>query len=164
MNGTAEACVGLGANLGDAAASIRTALGELDGLPGTRLRRVSSLYRTAAVGGPAQPDYLNAVALIDTRLAPRDLLDALLGIEVRHGRVRGEINGPRTLDLDLILYAGRTIAEPGLSVPHPRAHERRFVLEPLAEIAPDMEIPGRGSVTELLAACGHQRVLRMESA
>lgn len=147
------AAVGLGGNLGDAAATLRDAIAELARLPGSTLRCASRLYRTPAWGRSDQPDFINAVALIETRLAARDLLDALLAIERSFGRVRleGERWGPRTLDLDLLLFGDALIDEPGLRVPHPHLHERAFVLLPLAEIAPGMAIPGIGAVAGIAA-------------
>ena len=148
-----RAAIGLGANLGDAAGSVRAAIDALVGLPGTALQAVSRFYRTPAWGVTAQPDFINAVALIETALPPRDLLDALLAIERSFGRTRldGERWGPRTLDLDLLLHGDATIDEPGLRVPHPHLHERAFALLPLAEIAPEVEIPGIGMVGKLAA-------------
>jgi 2-amino-4-hydroxy-6-hydroxymethyldihydropteridine diphosphokinase len=155
-----DAFVALGANLGNPAGQLQDAFAAIDALPRTRLVARSALYRTAPVGGPPQPDYLNAVAHIRTTLSARALLDALLDIERAAGRVRAERNGPRVLDLDLILYgAGRT-SEPGLEVPHPRLHERAFVLAPLAEIAPEHLVPDRGRVRDLLAALAGQRIER----
>jgi 2-amino-4-hydroxy-6-hydroxymethyldihydropteridine diphosphokinase len=145
------AFIGVGANLEDPIASVRGALAELGRLPATRLDRSSSLYRTAPVGYLDQPDFINAVARIETTLDPQGLLAALLRTESRHGRVRSVRNAPRTLDLDLLLYGEKVIDEPGLSIPHPRMHERAFVLVPLAEIAPDAVIPGHGRVADLLA-------------
>jgi 2-amino-4-hydroxy-6-hydroxymethyldihydropteridine diphosphokinase len=148
------AAIGLGGNLGDAASTLRDALQALDALPGTRLLRASPLYRTPAWGNTAQPDFVNAAALVDTTLPARGLLDALLELERRFGRRREEAGpqwGPRTLDLDLLLYGDAVIDEPGLRVPHPHLHERAFVLLPLSRIAPSMEVPGRGSVATLLA-------------
>ena len=147
------AAVGLGANLGDVARSVRDAIDALGQLPGTRLVQASRLYRTPAWGVTAQPDFINAVALLDTGLSARALLEALLDIERVHGRVRvdGERWGPRTLDLDLLLHGDATIDEPGLRVPHPHLHERAFALLPLAEIAPEAEIPGIGMVGKLAA-------------
>ena len=147
------AAIGLGANLGDAAATLREAIAELARLPRTELLRASRLYRTPAWGVTEQPDFINAVALVETTLSPRDLLDALLAIERSFGRTRldGERWGPRTLDLDLLLHADATIDEPGLRVPHPHLHERAFALLPLAEIAPEVEIPGIGMVGKLAA-------------
>ena len=147
------AAIGLGANLGDAAATLREAIAELARLPRTELLRASRLYRTPAWGVTEQPDFINAVALVETTLPPRDLLDALLAIERSFGRTRldGERWGPRTLDLDLLLHGDATIDEPGLRVPHPHLHERAFALLPLAEIAPESEIPGIGMVGKLAA-------------
>ena len=133
----ARVAIALGSNLDDPEAQVRRAFDEIGALPATRLLARSSLYRTAPVGYADQPDFVNACALVETSLAPRALLDELLAIEQRHGRVRTIPNGPRTLDLDLILYGDRHIDEPGLTVPHPRAHERDFVLKPLLEIWPD---------------------------
>ena len=148
----AKAAVGLGGNLGDAAATLHEAMLALDGLPDTRLLRASRLYRTPAWGNIAQPEFVNAAALLQTQLEARDLLDALLDIERIFGRDRGagERWGPRTLDLDLLLYGDATIDEPGLRVPHPHLHERAFALLPLAEIAPDLFVPGHGRVADLL--------------
>ncbi|MBJ6978192.1 2-amino-4-hydroxy-6-hydroxymethyldihydropteridine diphosphokinase [Luteimonas sp. MC1895] len=153
MSAPLRACIGLGGNIGDVAAALRTALAALDALPGTRLLAASRFYRTAAWGVEAQPDFINAAALVDTALAPRDLLDALLGIERAHGRERagdGSRWGPRTLDLDLLLYGDAVIDAPGLVVPHPQLHRRAFVLVPLAEVASDLEVPGLGRVSALL--------------
>lgn len=160
MSAQVIAFVGLGANLGDAAATVREALRELDALPGTQLRRASRLYRTRAWGLQAQPDFINAVAMLETRLPPRELLDELLAIEHAHGRDRhaGPRWGPRTLDLDLLLHGDATIDEPALRVPHPHLHERAFVLLPLAEIAPDAMVPGAGRVRELAAAMAGEGV------
>ena len=149
-----RAAVGLGANLGDAAASVRAAVQALATLPRTQLIAASRLYRSAAWGVTAQPDFVNAVAVIETGLAPRELLDALLAIERRFGRTRvaGERWGPRTLDLDLLLFGEETIDAPGLQVPHPRLHERAFALLPLLEAWPGADIPGIGPVASCAAA------------
>jgi 2-amino-4-hydroxy-6-hydroxymethyldihydropteridine diphosphokinase len=156
VNAPAIAFVGLGGNLGDAAASLREALVALGRLPGSRLLRGSRLYRTRAWGVTAQPDFVNAVAMIETALAPMALLQELLRIERDAGRDRladgSDRWGPRTLDLDLLLYGDEVIDAPGLSVPHPYMHERAFVLVPLLEIAPDARIPGRGAAADALAA------------
>jgi 2-amino-4-hydroxy-6-hydroxymethyldihydropteridine diphosphokinase len=154
-----KACIGLGANLGDAPAAVRQALAALADLPRTRLVAASRLYRTPAWGREDQPDFINAAALVETGLAAEPLLDALLGIERRFGRIRlpGERWGPRTLDLDLLLYGERRIGLPRLQVPHPHLHERAFALVPLAEVAPEAMIPGHGTVKSVLAgidACG----------
>ena len=153
-----KAFIGLGANLGDPEAQVRRALAALAELPGTRLLAASSLYRSAPVGVIAQPDFITAVAAAETTLAARALLEALLAAERRFGRRRDFPGAPRTLDLDLLLYGDRVIAEPGLVVPHPRMHERAFVLAPLAEIAPDIAIPGKGRAEALLAACTDQKI------
>ncbi len=140
----------LGSNLDDPESQVARGFEEIAALPRTTLLARSKLYRTAPVGYADQPDFVNACALVDTELAPRALLDALLAIEQAHGRVRAVRNGPRTLDLDIVLYGGRVIDEPGLQVPHPRAHERAFVLRPLLDVWPDAVIPGRGRASELL--------------
>src|SRR4051812_14735300 len=153
-----KAYIGLGANIGDPAKQIRGALQALGEIPGTRVARASSLWRSAPVGYAAQPDFVNAVAEIETVQAPRTLLGDLLAIEKRFGRERSFANAPRTLDLDLLLYGEATLFEEGLTVPHPRMHERAFVLAPLVEIAPEVGIPGKGSAARLLAALGDQKV------
>ena len=149
------ACIGLGGNLGDAAATLRAAQEALAGLPLTRLLRASRLYRTPAWGRTEQPDFINAAALLETSLAARDLLDGLLAIEREFGRTRAidgsDRWGARRLDLDLLLYGDVEIDEPGLHVPHPHLHERAFALLPLVEIAPDAVIPGRGMARVALA-------------
>jgi 2-amino-4-hydroxy-6-hydroxymethyldihydropteridine diphosphokinase len=152
------ATIGLGANLNDPAAQVEFALAELDRLPETRLLVRSSLYASAPVGYVDQPDFINAVAQVETRLAPRALLIALLDIEHQHGRERSFRNAPRTLDLDLLLYDNAHFHEEGLSLPHPRMHARGFVLLPLLEIAPDTVIPGQGRAADWLAACADQCV------
>ena len=154
----ARAFIGLGANLGAPEAQVRAAIASLGDMPSTRLVRASSLYCTAPVGGVAQPDFINAVAEIDTDLAPRDLLNALQAIETRAGRERPFANAPRTLDLDVLLYEDRVIREPDLEIPHPRMHERAFVLAPLVELDASIEIPGRGRAADLFAAVRDQRV------
>lgn len=152
------ATLGLGANLNDPATQIEYALAELDRLPDSRLIARSALYASAPVGYVDQPDFINAVAQIETRLAPRALLNALLDIEHRHGRERSFRNAPRTLDLDLLLYGNAHFHEEGLTLPHPRMTQRAFVLRPLLEIAPDMVIPGFGSAVEGLAHCADQLI------
>ena len=145
------AYVALGANLKRPEDQVRAGFEELAMLPNTRLMGVSSLYRSAPVGYAEQPDFINAVAGIETALTARELLDALLAIERRYGRVRDFPNAPRTLDRDIVLYGETQVSEPGLSIPHPRMHERAFVVVPLAEIAPGAIVPGRGRVRDLLA-------------
>ncbi len=152
------AFIGLGSNLGRPEAQLRRAIAALAELPETRLAAASSLYRSAPVGHADQPDFVNAVAQLSTALTPPVLLAALLGIEKHFGRERSFRNAPRTLDLDLLLYDAHILAEPGLELPHPRMHQRAFVLAPLVEIAPDCEIPGKGQAAVLLAACADQSV------
>jgi 2-amino-4-hydroxy-6-hydroxymethyldihydropteridine diphosphokinase len=146
-----RAYVGLGANLGDREGTIRAAVAALAEEEGIEVVAVSTLRDTEPVGVGEQPRYLNGVAALETTLPPRRLLEWLLEVEQRFGRVRvpGE-HGPRTLDLDLLLYGDEAIDEPGLTVPHPRLHERRFVLEPLAELVPGLVVPGRGDMESLL--------------
>ena len=155
------AYVGIGSNLEDPRAQVLLALEELARLPDARITARSSLYRTAPVGHAAQPDFINAVAALDTQVSAAALLRELQAIEARHGRKRGFPNAPRTLDLDLLLYGDARIDAPGLSVPHPRMHERAFVLAPLVEIAPKVDIPGIGAAADRLAACAGQRVERI---
>ena len=154
MAQTVSCWIGLGSNLDDPLHHLRQARCELAATPLTRLAGSSSLYRGAPMGPADQPDYLNAVIELVTELSPLSLLRALQRIEFGHGRVRTGVHwGARTLDLDLLLYDGETIAEPSLTVPHPGIGERVFVLQPLHECAPDLEIPGLGRVGTLLAAC-----------
>jgi len=143
------AYVALGSNLADPVAQIRRALGALAALPDTRLVRHSSFYRNPPAGGLDQPDFVNAVAEIETPIGPGELLRRLLDIERAHGRVRDYPNAPRTLDLDIVLYGTGRVVEPGLTVPHPRMLERSFVMIPLAEIAPAAMVPGGGRVADL---------------
>jgi 2-amino-4-hydroxy-6-hydroxymethyldihydropteridine diphosphokinase len=153
--------IALGANLGDPLGQVLVAIDELGRLPATRLAARSSLYRSRPVGGPEQPDYVNAVVRLATMLPPRELLRCCLAIEARHGRRREGKNTPRTLDLDMLLYDGLIMHEPGLTLPHPRMHERGFVLLPLAEIAPDAIVPGRGGIRGLLAAADVSDLVRL---
>ena len=155
------AYVALGANLEAPVAQVKAGIAALAALPRTRLIAQSSLYRTAPVGYADQPDYINAVAAVETALAARELLDALLAIELEHGRVRKFANAPRTLDLDVLLYGAAQVREEGLTIPHPRMHERAFVLAPLAEIAPRCTIPGRGAVDDLLRGLDAGGVTRL---
>ncbi|WP_150429423.1 2-amino-4-hydroxy-6-hydroxymethyldihydropteridine diphosphokinase [Dechloromonas sp. CZR5] len=155
------AYVALGANLDDPATTVRAAFAALANLPDSRIIHCSSLYRTAPVGLADQPEFINAVAELETSLAPEALLDALLEIEQRFGRIRAERNGPRTLDLDLLLYDDQCVDLPRLTLPHPRLHLRAFVLQPLAEIAPDLEIPGRGTVAAWLPAVANQGIVKL---
>ena len=145
--------VGVGSNLGDPRAQIERALAALRAEEGVEVVAVSTLRETDPVGYEDQPRFLNCAAELRTELSARELLDRLLAIELRLGRVRGEGPrfGPRTIDLDLLLHGDDVVNEPGVAVPHPRLHERRFALEPLAELDPALEIPGRGPVQALLA-------------
>ena len=156
----ARAFIGLGANLGDARAQVEQAIHTLATWPGIRLVARSSMYRSAPVNAGG-PDYVNAVVAIDSSLSPRGLLQALQTIETRFGRERPYPNAPRTLDLDLLLYGDKQLAHPELTVPHPRMHQRAFVLRPLAELAPDWVLPGFGSVASLLPAVADQAMERL---
>jgi 2-amino-4-hydroxy-6-hydroxymethyldihydropteridine diphosphokinase len=147
----AVACVGLGSNLDEPAHQVRSAMSRLDRIEATRVTARSSLYRSAPFGPVEQADFINAVALIETRLAPRELLDALQAIEAAIGRQPTERWGPRRIDLDLLVYGDAVIDEPGLTVPHPGIAERNFVLLPLGEIAPDLVVPGLGRLAEVEA-------------
>ena len=155
------AFVALGANIGDPTATVLAAFAALANLPESRVARCSSLYRTAPVGNTEQPEFINAVAALETTLAPESLLDALFDIEARFGRIRAEKNGPRTLDLDLLLYNNQQLNLPRLTLPHPRLHLRAFVLHPLAELAPDLQLPGRGSIAAWLPAVANQGISRL---
>jgi 2-amino-4-hydroxy-6-hydroxymethyldihydropteridine diphosphokinase len=147
-----RAYVGLGSNLGDTESMLLHALAAIAATPGIEVVAVSSFRETDPVGYLDQPRFLNGAAALDTELPPRELLDRLLEIERELGRTRdGPPLGPRTIDLDLLVYGDEAIGEPGLQVPHPRLHERRFALEPLAEIAPGLDLPGHGPVEGLLA-------------
>jgi 2-amino-4-hydroxy-6-hydroxymethyldihydropteridine diphosphokinase len=155
------AYVGIGANLGDARAAVTDALARLARLPATRLCAQSASYRTAPIDSSGD-DYINAVACVDTDLSPHELLAALFEIEQAHGRERPYRNAPRTLDLDLLLYGDQVIATPTLTVPHPRMLERAFVLAPLLEIAPGIEVPGRGPARDFAASVAGQAITRLD--
>jgi 2-amino-4-hydroxy-6-hydroxymethyldihydropteridine diphosphokinase len=155
------AFIAIGSNLDDPPSQIQRALDALAALPETRLLRASALYRNPPVGYLDQPDFVNAVAMVATRLAPRGLLERLLAIERARGRVRDFTNAPRPLDLDLALYGERVVREPGLVVPHPRLCERAFVLIPLAEIAPDAVVPGHGRVADLAGSVDASMLVRI---
>ena len=160
--------IGLGANLGDARATLAWAVQQLAAHPDVQVQRVSSLYRTRPVDAEG-PDFLNAVVLLTTTLSPQALLGLLQGLELQAGRERPYRNAPRTLDLDLLLFGQRKLNTQELTLPHPRLHERRFVLEPLAEVAPQLHVPGWGSVSSLCAALraraeADQAVERIEDA
>jgi 2-amino-4-hydroxy-6-hydroxymethyldihydropteridine diphosphokinase len=155
------AYIGIGANLGDARANVADALLRLAAVPSCTLLRASGSYRSAPIDSSGD-DYINAVACIDTALPAPALLAALHAIEHAHGRERPYRNAPRTLDLDLLLYGDERIDTPTLTVPHPRMHERAFVLAPLLEIAPDLAIPGRGLAREHAAAVAGQAISRLK--
>lgn len=155
-----RAFVGVGANLGDAPATVRAALQALQRLPQSRWVASSSLYRSAPLDAPG-PDFVNAVVELRTELGPQALLQRLQAIEQRFGRVRGARNAPRTLDLDLLLYGELCIDEPALTLPHPRAHLRGFVLRPLAELDPQLSLPGLGAIAIWLQRAADQPVHRM---
>jgi 2-amino-4-hydroxy-6-hydroxymethyldihydropteridine diphosphokinase len=162
---TVRAYIGIGSNLDDPAARVQAAFGELQRLPATRLAARSSLYGSKPMGPADQPDYVNAVAAVDTRMPAAELLQALAQIEDRQGRERGAAQwGPRTLDLDLLLYGEQRIATPTLTVPHPGMHERDFVLVPLAEIAGDLDVPGHGPLSALTPCCQQHELVRLVSA
>ena len=161
---TAVAFVGLGANLEDPLQQVNQAILELHDIERTHVLAVSSLYRSAPVGYADQPDFINAVVKVESQLAPHELLDALHVIENRHGRRRSRRNAPRTLDLDLLLYGTLVLDEDGLILPHPRMHERAFVLLPLAEIAPDARLPGRPPLSQLLAQVDRSSVVKLDGA
>ena len=160
------AFIGLGSNLQQPVQQLGAAIELLAQQDGIHLQQVSSFYGSAPVGDDyqGQPDYVNAVACVETALAARQLLELMLEIEKRCGRSREVAFASRTLDLDLLLYADLQLDQPGLQVPHPRMHERAFVLEPLFEIAPHSVIPGRGAVAVLRELCHHQRLTRLEPA
>ena len=156
--------VGLGSNLDDPRAQVLRALRALGGLPHTRVLAHSSLYRSAPVGFLEQPDFINAVAQLETGLSPRAMLDALLALERECGRTREFLNAPRTLDLDMLLYDELRHHEQGLTIPHPQMHLRAFVLRPLLEIAPDCAIPGIGPAAAAMRQCADQQLERVEDA
>ena len=150
------AFIGLGSNLEDPRSQLQRAFAELDGLADTRLIVRSSLYRSAPLGYPDQPEFVNAVAKVATALTPQALLQALLKIEHEHGRERTFRNAPRTLDMDILLYDDMQLHEHGLTIPHPQMHLRAFVLQPLLEIAPDIGIPGIGQAVMAFERCRDQ--------
>ncbi len=162
MSATARVYVGLGSNLDRPLEQVRAGMAALRELPDSHVVKCSALYRSAPVGITEQPDFINAVAALDTALAPQALMRRLLAIEHAHGRRRGALRGgPRTLDLDLLLYDDLELQSPELTLPHPRLHERAFVLYPLFEIAPTLHIPGHGPVAEMLDRCDKQAVVRL---
>jgi 2-amino-4-hydroxy-6-hydroxymethyldihydropteridine diphosphokinase len=160
------AYVGLGSNLADPEARVRQAMDDLDGLPETALIARSALYRTVPVGPVDQPDFVNAVVRLETRLSPRALLRSLQALELAHGRHRdGTRWGPRTLDLDILLYGAEQVREPGLRIPHPEIARRAFVLVPLADVASSgLSIPASGPLSHLLEACGRDGITRISGS
>ena len=155
--------IGLGSNKDNPAAQLELAIHTLRNIPGIQLDQCSGFYRSAPVGNIEQADFINAVCELETTLTPDSLLANLLDIERRHGRERtGAVNEPRTLDLDLLLYGSEILNQGNLIVPHPRLHERAFVLYPLYEIAPKLEIPGLGSIARLRDTCVDQKIARLE--
>ena len=158
---SSRAFVALGSNLGDPLATVRSAFEALSALPQSSLAAASSLYRSAPVGLKNQPDFINAVAALDTLLGADALLDELFAIEARFGRRRDFHHAPRTLDLDLLLYGAEVRGTPRLTLPHPRMHERAFVLLPLVEIAPEAVIPGRGPAAALLDGVREQKLAKL---
>jgi 2-amino-4-hydroxy-6-hydroxymethyldihydropteridine diphosphokinase len=158
------AVLALGSNLGDRLGTLQGCVQAIGGLPDTDVLAISPVYETVPVGGPAQPDYLNAVIVVQTGLRPRDLLEAAHRIEADFGRVRGERFGPRTLDIDIISYAGQISTGSVLTLPHPRAHERAFVLAPWHDIDARAELPGRGAVSHLLAGLDRDGIRQVAGA
>jgi 2-amino-4-hydroxy-6-hydroxymethyldihydropteridine diphosphokinase len=156
-----HAYIGLGGNLDNPRDQVERAFVELDQIPHTRLIAQSPLYRSAPVGPGKQPDYVNAAALLETNLSPLELLDALQAIEQAHQRVRIERWGPRTLDLDILLIDQQTIASERLTVPHPYLTLRNFVLYPLADIAPDLELPDGTRLRQLIEGCARDGLERI---
>ena len=152
------AYVGIGSNLNEPARQVEDALGELERIPSSRVVGRSSLYKSAPLGYADQADFINAVGAMETALEPEKLLDELLIIEARHGRRRSFANAPRSLDLDLLLFGQLELRTPRLTIPHPRMHERAFVLRPLLELSAEILIPGKGSALSLLKNCGSQTV------
>lgn len=157
-----RAFIALGSNLKNPIHQVNQAIKELTKLPETKLLVYSSLYCSAPIGRLDQPDFINAVAQIETQLTPQALLVALLEIEQRYGRIRESINSPRTLDLDILIYDDLQCHEDNLTLPHPRMCQRAFVLQPLMEISPDCYIPGHGVISKLVAACSKQRLERIQ--
>jgi 2-amino-4-hydroxy-6-hydroxymethyldihydropteridine diphosphokinase len=156
------AFVGLGANIGDPCRQLEAAAEQLKRMPDTNFVRLSGFYKSAPVGYVNQPDFLNAVACLETALSAERLLENLQKIEQGQGRERSFANAPRRLDLDLLLYGDQVLDTPALTLPHPRMHERAFVLLPLLELDPEISIPGRGKAGVLLSACGSQNIERID--
>ena len=158
---TVRVALALGSNLGDRVATLQGAVDALASMPGLDVVAVSSMYETEPVGGPEQGAYLNAVVIADASVPPRELLELAMAVEQRFSRVRAERWGPRTLDVDVLAYGDEVVDEPDLQVPHPRAHERPFVLVPWAEVEPERMLPGHGAVSELAARAGSSGVERL---
>jgi len=156
------AYIGLGSNQDGPRTQVSRAFEEIAALPRTRLEARSPLYRTAPLDAPGTPEFVNAVAAVETELSAPQLLAALQAIEARHGRERPFLNAPRTLDLDLLLYDDMAFVSPALTLPHPRMHRRAFVLRPLLDLDPRAEIPGHGAARDLLRACADQAIERLE--
>lgn len=162
---SSRAYIGIGSNLQDPVSQVRRAAEALGRLPQTRLSALSPLYRNPAVGPGEQPDYVNAVAVVETTLEPHALLDALQSIEIAQGRERGPMRWQaRTIDLDVLLYGDRVIDDAHLTVPHPRMGERAFVLKPLHDVAPRLDVPGRGPIDRLLARVSQESLERIEES
>jgi 2-amino-4-hydroxy-6-hydroxymethyldihydropteridine diphosphokinase len=159
-----RAVLAVGTNLGDRLGTLQGCVQAIDRLPDTDVLAISPVYETVPVGGPPQPDYLNAALSVQTGLRPRELLDAAHRVEANFGRVRGERFGPRTLDIDIISYADEISSDPVLTLPHPRAYQRAFVLAPWHDIDPQAELPGHGPVAQLLAGLDRHGVRRVPSA
>ncbi len=164
MTARRRAVLAVGSNLGDRLGTLQACVTAIGWLPDTDVLAISPVYETDPVGGPAQPDYLNAVLVVQTGLRPRELLEAAQRIEAGFGRVRGERFGPRTLDIDIISYADQVSVDQVLTLPHPRAHERAFVLGPWHDIDAHAELPGRGPVTHLLADLDGRGIRRVAGA
>jgi len=161
---TDHAYIGIGSNLGDPLEQVLAAIDELGAMPRCRLVKRSALYTSAAMGPKDQPDYVNAVSLVETSLEPTELLGRLQAIERRYGRVRDSLRwGPRTLDLDLLVFGEIRLDTPELVLPHPGAHERCFVLRPLADLGKEIRIPGHGTVGEMLTRCDCGGVVRLDA-
>ena len=161
---TARAVIAMGSNLGDRLEYLQGGLDALFDAPGFTFVAVSPVFETSPVGGPDQPPFLNAVMIADTALPARAVLDRCHSVEAAFGRTRTQVWGPRTLDLDLIIYGDEVTNGPGLTLPHPRAHERAFVLAPWHDADPQAQLPGYGPVADLLAALGTNGIARLEGA
>lgn len=156
--------VGLGSNINDPVWQLHSAIREIDEIHDAALVSVSPFYQTVPVGILDQPPFVNAVVQVETTLSPQDFLRQLSAIESDHGRIRAEKNGPRTLDLDILIFNEWRIDDGNLTIPHPRMHERAFVLVPLLDIAPAVYVPGKGPARQLLETVGASGVHRMETA